>query len=264
MQLPRTTWLVLLLLIIGVALYWFRPGGVEGARPEPVAATGRGFDYSQLDEVLAKAVAKDGAVDYAALRKDRASLDRFLGQLRATSPGNAGHRFKSSADRLAYYLNAYNALMLAAVLDHCPLDNVQTVYVAGGLFWRVSYLLGETPTTLSDLEGKIRGVMGADPAARLGLVKAAKGSPALPTKAYRGDTVHEQLAAHAKVILELPQIMRQEGDTVHLSKIFEWYHQDFGQAPLKWIERMAPGLLKGTPKTVDYLPFNWALNGHCP
>lgn len=264
MQFLRSSWLVLLLVIIGTALFWLRPGGIEGPRPAPVAPEGRGFDHSALDPILAQVARPDGTVDYAAVKAMRPALDHYLGQLRAAGPANAGHRFKTSNDRLAYYLNAYNALMLATVLDHCPIDNVQTAYVAGGLFWRVSFLLGEDLITLSDLEGQIRSVMGADAAVLLAVIKGAKGSPMLPPKAFRGETVHDALAAHARAVLKLPAFVRQEGDTVHLSKIFEWYQVDFGTAPIHWIQQRAPELLTGTPKTIVYQPFDWALNGTCP
>ena len=74
MQFLRSSWLVLVATLIGVALFWFRPGGIEGPRAEPVAAEGTGFDHSAFDAVLAQRAehaARFGAfiesLDFAAL-----------------------------------------------------------------------------------------------------------------------------------------------------------------------------------------------------
>ncbi|MCA9547934.1 MAG: DUF547 domain-containing protein [Myxococcales bacterium] len=262
MQFLRSSWLVLLATVIGVGLFWFRPGGIEGPRVTPVAAEGKGFEHDAFDRVLAQALKADGTVDYAALAKDRTHLDHYLGQLAATAPGNAGHRFKTNDDRLAYYVNAYNAFVIAGVLDQCPVSDVNAHLMGGGFFWRLSFQMGQADTTLSDLEGLIRSAMGGDAAVRLALNKGAKGFPPPPAKALRGDTVHAQLAEHAQAALRLPQIARVEGDTVIVSKIFEWYARDFGDA-LPWIERTAPGLIP-PGKTARYDDFDWSLNGACP
>jgi len=117
--------------ILVCVLFWFRPGGIEGPRPDPVQQQGKGFDHSLWTQVLSRIVQPDGSIDYAALRTDSGDFDRYLGMLRGTSPGSAPHRFRSSDDRLAYYLNAYNAFVVAAIRDHCPIKNVQEEYLGG-------------------------------------------------------------------------------------------------------------------------------------
>ena len=249
--------------VLAVTLFWFRPGGVEGPRPSPVDPAGKGFSHAQLSEVLAAAVRPDGTVDYAALRAAPAALDAYLGQLRAVSPATAPHRFKTDDDRLAYYLNAYNAFMLATVRDHCPLEDVQTAYLGGGLFWRVSFLLGEEPTTLSDLESlRIRSVMNKRGAVHFAVVKGAAGFPALPTEAYEGGTLDAQLEALTARVLADERFARREGEVLVLSRIFEWYLADFDADRLAWIKARAPALGEGAT-SVRYADFDWRLNGGC-
>jgi hypothetical protein len=257
--------LVLLACAIGGALLWFRPGGIEGPRAPAVAAEGKGFDHADFTTVLAAVVGDDGLVDYAKLKADPAPLDRYLGRLRATSPENAGHRFKGDDDRLAYYLNAFNAFTLAVLRDRCPVENVNTLYPAGGLFWRVSFVMGEAEVTLGDVETQVRAVQGRDPHVHFGLNKGGRGFAPLPRAAFEGDTVRARLAEHAQAVLALPAIVKVEGNTLTVSKIFEWYINDFGDVPA-YIERTRPGTLTpgttGKP-TVTYAPFDWRLNGAC-
>ena len=114
-----------------------------------------------------------------------------------------------------------------------------------------------SPPGFADASGSV-----CDASVRLALNKGAKGFPPPPAKALRGPTVHAQLAAHAKTALRLPQIAQLDGDAVRVSKIFEWYARDFGEA-LPWIERTTPGRFpKG--KTARYADFDWSLNGTCP
>ncbi|MCA9538263.1 MAG: DUF547 domain-containing protein [Myxococcales bacterium] len=258
-----SAWLVLLAAGIAVVLFWFRPGGVSGPRPEPVPVEGKGFEHSAFTKVLQAVVGADGRVDYAALRADPGPLDHYLGQLRAVGPGNAPHRFKTHDDRLAYYLNAYNAFMLAAVRDHCPITDVQSVYPGGGLFWRISFLIGEEEVTLSALESElIRGVMQRTPAAHFALIKAAKGFPPLPREAFESSTLHAQLDALVKNALTLPQIAHREGDVLKLSELFNWYAADFDPPEKEWLRARVPALVEGDPR-VEYPPFDWSLNGDC-
>ncbi len=259
----RSSWLVLVAAVVVGILFWFRPGGIDGPRPEPVPVDGKGFDHGAFTAVLQSAVAADGAVDYAALRADPAPLDRYLGQLRAVGPGNAPHRFKTADDRLAYYINAYNAFVLAAVRDACPVSDVQSMYPGGGLFWRVDFLMGGDEITLSTLESElIRGVAQRDPAIRFALVKGAKGFPALRREAYSPEGVRGELDAVARVALDDPRIAERKGDTLVLSALFQDYAVDFVPDVETWLEQVKPALLEGDPR-VEYRPFDWSLNGAC-
>lgn len=259
----RSSWLVLVAAVVVGVLFWFRPGGIDGPRPEPVPMDGKGFDHSGLTAVLQAVVSPEGTVDYAALQADPAPLDRYLGQLRAVGPVNAPHRFKTNEDRLAYYLNAYNAFMLAAVRDACPIDDVQTMYPGGGLFWRVDFLLGEEEITLSTLESDlIRGVVRGDPSIRFALIKGGAGMPMLRRAAYDAETVREDLEAIAAAALDDPRIAERKGDVLYLSSLFQDYAVDFAPDVEGWLERVKPALVEGDPR-VEYRPFDWSLNGRC-
>src|SRR6185295_18720364 len=86
-------------------------------RPDP-------FGYDAWTALLAEVVTGDGKVDYERLRERRPLLDQFVADLGATSPESDAARFPTEEHRLAYWLNAYNAFTLHAILAEYPITSV--------------------------------------------------------------------------------------------------------------------------------------------
>jgi len=85
--------------------------------PEP-------FRYEVWSALLADIVTTEGKVDYARLAEDRDLLERVVAELGAASPESDPARFPTEEDRLAYWLNAYNAFTLHAILAEYPITSV--------------------------------------------------------------------------------------------------------------------------------------------
>ena len=93
--------------VMAVALTAFQrvqaaQGGADGPRA--------GYDLV-LDTYV-----RDGLVYYRALRQDRAKLDAFVNSLGTASVESAPRN-----DQIAFWLNAYNALVLRTVIDQYPI-----------------------------------------------------------------------------------------------------------------------------------------------
>lgn len=263
MSILRSSWLIIVAAVIFLVTFWFRPGGVEGPRPAPVEVEGKSFAHDAFTAVLSAVVDGEGRVDYAKLQSDPGPLDRYLGQLRAVGPANAPHRFKTDDDRLAYYLNAYNAFVLAGVRDHCPVESVQGLYAGGGFFWRVSFVTGGEETTLSALQNeRIRGLAERNAAVHFALVKGAAGDPPLLQAAYEPEQVQAQLEALSRRVVADPRFVERTGDVLRLSPLFRDYALDFDPSVSGWIARFAPALAVGEPK-LEYREYDNALNGRC-
>ena len=91
------------------------------------------FSHSAFNRTLAAVVDEEGRVDYPALEQMREPLDGYFAALSQISPDNRPALFASEDDRLAYWINAYNATVLVSVLDRYPLDRVTDVRPAWGL-----------------------------------------------------------------------------------------------------------------------------------
>ena len=96
------------------------------ASPPPAETTApsqKAFDqsHSGLTQVL-KGYVKDDRVDYAALKKNRAALDRYLANLEQLA--SDAFAVFSREEQYAFWINAYNAYTLKAIIDHYPLKSI--------------------------------------------------------------------------------------------------------------------------------------------
>jgi hypothetical protein len=91
--------------------------GAAAAVGQPIPSTVHPL-HRPLDELLDLYV-RDGFVYYQALRLDRGRLDRYVATL--NSPAAAALADGSTDERKAFWINAYNALVLKTVVDHLPI-----------------------------------------------------------------------------------------------------------------------------------------------
>ena len=85
-----------------------------------VVAAVADFDhtYAAYDRVLRSAVLPP-RVNYAALTRDRAALDAAVATVNGA--GTVEERLWSRAERIAFWINAYNLFTLRAIVDHYPI-----------------------------------------------------------------------------------------------------------------------------------------------
>jgi hypothetical protein len=188
------------------------------------------FDHSAWDRVLKKYVTEDGRVDYAALKENRAELDGYIAQLAARSPESHPQDFPTPAAQLAYWINAYNALMANGVLNHWPIKSVREIGVLPFAVFRAKdYTAGGKKVSLNDIEHGIIRKQFAEPRINFALVCASLGCPKLRREAFTPDRLEEQLEDSARYFLSESRNLSvdAERNRVTLSKIFDWYGSDF-------------------------------------
>ena len=183
--------------------------------------------HADYDAVLKRFVA-DGRVDYAGLKGDGASLDRYLDHIAVIAQAEFGAW--TTEEQLALLINLYNAATLKLILDHYP---VQTIKEIGRFFkgpWDqpVVRLFGET-ITLDNLEHDIIRKQFLDARIHMALVCAAKGCPPLRSEAYGAGELDAQLDDQSRVYLSGPAGLKIDRDrqVVYFSSIFKWYGKDF-------------------------------------
>ena len=207
------------------------------------------------DGVLAK-YAKPRGFDYPGLLADReARRDHrdFVAQL-ATMPEEAP---------LADWLNAYNALVVDAVLQRFPLTSVREV---PRFFRSVKYQVAGKKRSLDDLEHGIIRPRFEDPRIHVALNCGAQSCPPLHPKAFVSRTLDATLDELSRAVVGDPSFVRVEEDSLSVSKIFHWYSEDFEKeagSVLDWLKRYdAAGRLdRFTSATrLRRLPYDWKLN----
>lgn len=194
----------------------------------------RPFSLAPFDRVMRdpELVTTDGLVHYAGLKQRSQDLDAFLEQVKAISPHSNIASFSSENEALAYWLNAYNAWMLRAVLDAYPIDSVKEIEPE--VFGAKGRICGGEDLSLNEIEHEIVRKEFLDPRAHFALNCASMGCPWIPQEAFDPARLEQQLDREARRFFKDPDhlIVDVPAKTVFLSPILDWYQEDF----LKWLE----------------------------
>jgi hypothetical protein len=203
-----------------------------------------------------KFVDTEGNVNYAAIKRNPLELKALLRRIETFDAAAA-----TPDDRKAFYLNAYNILVIGEVVAHYPLKSVQKV---PGFFDRNTVSVAGDKLTLNDLETKKIREPYADPRTHFALVCGAKGCPRLNREAYVGNLLDAQLTVQARQVLQNPAFVRVDAaKKVHLSEIFKWYEADFkasGKTGVAYVNQFREGKLIPAGYKVDYYVYDWELN----
>lgn len=272
-------------------LFWFlalRPVVIGVPKELPCGFPQTGFDHNALEQLLERFVTPDGKVHYQAWHEDAAArqqLDSYLAAVARYSPENDADRFPSRADRLAYWLNAYNACVIKGVLSHWPIGSVHDVRAplelktGMGFFWRLRFVFGGREINLYDLENKVIRARFSDPRVHFVLNCASEGCPVLrpdlPTGAelepYLEKAAQDFLGERGNVTID------HAAKTLTLSAIFQWYEEEFladlarrgipaSQRSLRtWLLLFADGdrkaqLHRAADYKVRFASYDWELN----
>ena len=215
---PRLLTLCLALLLAVPAL--------TASASEPVAAAD-GFDhtYAAWDGILRKHVNSKGMVDYKVLKAAPGELDAFVKAVAEVSAEQVGAWSRDK--QVAFYINAYNALTFRTVLDAWPLASIRDIKPDP---WENSrWTVAGREVSLNWIEhSKLRGHFG-EARVHFVLVCAAIGCPRLPNRAILPATLNAQLDATTAAFFTDPAKNRVDagGGKVYVSKIMEWYGDDF-------------------------------------
>jgi hypothetical protein len=224
--------------------------------PLGAGAAQREFDHAKFDALLSSAVS-GGRVDYA---KFRASSD-FTAYL--ASLENASVASLSTDEQLAFWINAYNALVIRNVLDNPGMKRPVDVK---GFFDGRKFKVAGRSLTLNDIENTMIRAKFHEPLIHFGLVCAARSCPPLGNRAFAGRTVRAQLARNAAAYLASPYNRYDAShNRLELSKIFDWYKGDFGgDAGIREFVKKygTPQMKSGVSSStaVGFMEYDWTLN----
>ena len=160
-----------------------------------VGGTPQAGRHGALDEVLDTYV-RDGMVYYRALRSDRSRLDRYIGSFDVRPAEVASW---SRGEQIAFWVNAYNALVLRTVINAYPIQGKSPDYPQGsvrqvpGAFDVVRHPVAGQLLSLDEIETKVLAGF-EDARVFLLLGRGALGSPRLRSEAITAARLEAQLA----------------------------------------------------------------------
>lgn len=203
-----------------------RPGASAGSVPDE--ALHRPFD------ALLDVYVRDGLVYYEALRRARAALDRYVASLDVEA---ARYERWSREDRLAFWIDAYNAFVLQTVIDHYPIRGRAAEYppdsirqIPGAFDRRIFHAAGRA-VTLDAIEHTVLAEF-RDPRAYLALGRGAVGSGRLRSEAYVGERLEAQLAEMTREFVRTVRHVTIDpvAGELRVSAIFGWHAEAFAAA----------------------------------
>ena len=222
------------------------------------------FSHQDLDAVV-QAYVRNGQVNYPVIQVDR-RFPHYLDQLDRVDPTSL-----SRDDRLALWINAYNAYAIKGILDGYTPSTLVGRY---RYFIGRDYRIGGTFVNLYDLEREILIAQFHEPRIHFAIVCASMSCPKLQSWVYEGAQLNRQLDHVAREFINDPTRNRfdREKKIIFLSKIFEWFAADF-EAQAGSLSRYVaqyvadPDLahdLTATLYRVEFLDYDWSLNGTSP
>jgi len=248
---------------------------LPGIIPARAAAS---FDHGPFTRVLQTYVDDHGMVNYQDLRNsaDRAQLESYV-----TSLAQADSSRMSRQEKIALYINAYNAFTLKLIVDHYPVKSIRKIPGLSGVIglgqWsKERWVLEGRKISLNSLEHKMLRPMG-DPRIHFALVCAAKSCPPLARQAYTGSSLDDMLREQGTIFNQSAKGLQTTVDkgvlgerpTLTLSRIYKWFKADFLEAAddlagyvLPYASPEDQAFIRSHHKKlkVDYLPYDWNLN----
>ncbi len=261
----KLTPILLVILALGLIaalawwLWWPRFSGLAGAGAV-ARADGRPFFKPSPEpwaRFLRRVVDARGLVDYERAVEARADLDDYLDQVARATPA----QFARDEQRLAFYINAYNALVIEGVLFYWPIASVEDVGPLHRFFRERRYRVAGVRVSLHGLEAKV--IRQFDPRMHFALNCASASCPRLNVEPFRAESLDRQLEAAAAAFINDPRHNRYDAGekSWQLSKIFQWYADDFGgESGVRELLRRHAATPWPEDAKLSYLEYDWSLN----
>jgi hypothetical protein len=210
--------------------------------------------------IVSKYVDDHGRVAYRRLQADDMPvLSKYLASL-----GEARIEGFPEKEQLAFWINAYNAMIVAGILDGYSAENAFKRY---RFFKSYSQVIDGEERTPDDIEHGIIRPRFHDARTHFALVCASSSCPKLRQEAYVGDRLDAQLDDQARRFLIDPSRNRIDpaSGTLELSQIFKWFSADFARGGSTLADFLAPYLTAEQvrllrTKKPTYLDYDWTMN----
>jgi hypothetical protein len=227
--------------------------------------------YSQLNLMLSMYV-QNGKVNYKGIKESNI-LEKAIIEIESIPLKN----LKTKSELLSFWINAYNLYTIKAIVDNYPIKSINELHFFKNLYigfvfnktiWDTyKFQLDGKILTLNHIEHEILRKEFKDFRIHSAIVCASQSCPPLRSEAYSDQKINEQLNEQMKIFLsqEKKNFYDQEKDTIHLSKIFDWFEEDFTKELilLESLKSFYPETWKDkiTSKTkVKYTNYDWNLN----
>ncbi len=231
------------------------------------------FDHSNWQTILDDYLISDtdsgvNLFDYSGIIDDgREPLDEYLDAMTSADPLSLNR-----AEQKAYWINLYNAVTVAVILDNYPLvsiTNIDGKLSSFGPWDNDAVELNGIALSLNDIEHRIIRPLYNDYRIHFAVNCASIGCPNLAAQAFTSENMEQLLDTAAAEYVGHPRGVTVDGSKLQLSTLFDWYGSDFGSSQKQILETLSKHANPETKNALltfsgdpDYF-YDWALNGYC-
>ncbi|MFZ6052001.1 DUF547 domain-containing protein [Halocola ammonii] len=206
------------------------------------------------DELLQKYVSNDGMVDYSGFKNDP-RFSRYITVLQKMTPQSDW----SDEEKMAYWINAYNAFAIKLVTENHPLKSIMDLEKP---FEKKFIKIGSRTFSLNEIENEMLRKPFGDPRIHFGVNCASISCPKLSNRAFTAENIDQQLEKLTTEFVNNSEKNRITSNAVAVSKIFEWYKEDFTKngSLIDWLNKYSKTEISADA-SVSYKEYDWNLNG---
>ena len=208
------------------------------------------------NELLQKHVSANGNVNYKSFKIDHKKLLEYINIL-AILKSKPEFDSISREEKLAFWINAYNALTIDLIIKNYPVKSIKDIKNP----WEQRlWQFGDKWYNLEDIEHKILRKMD-EPRIHFAIVCASYSCPKLQNTAFTADNLEEQLTMASQEFLSDTNRNEISENTLKLSKIFRWFDKDFEQngSLIDFLNKYSNVTISAKAK-ISYKDYNWDLN----
>jgi len=211
-------------------------------------------DHSAWDQILILNVTDDGLVDYDAVTADIPVFYKYFRYLQNVAPESNW----SKEEKLAYWLNVYNATVMKMIIDEYPIESINQLE---NPWKRKAFKSKGIRYSLDNIEHDILRKFG-DPRIHFLLNCGSMSSPRLWNRAYTSQNIEYALDDRTREFINDPQRNQINSGTVRISQLFEWYADDFTSNHIDMIEfiNQYATVTIDKEKAKKYVTYDWSLN----
>ena len=226
-------------------------------------------------------------VDYPNLKLRRVRLDNIVNTFGQVTENQINNW--SREEQIAYWVNAYNIFTLQAIVNNYPfkrtwfswfrLSPYNSIKQISGVWTRLRWKAAGQQVTLDEIEHETLRLKYNEPRIHFVVNCAAVSCPPLRTEPIIGSRLNEQLILAARDFLKSEEGLILEASQINVSKIFDWYGEDFAEnyatisklkRPIK--EKAILGVVSSYGPTkaakiaaskqveIEFLRYDWTLN----
>lgn len=210
-------------------------------------------NYQFFETFLQKYVDENGKVNYNKINSNKVDLDKVVARFEDLKPKENW----SKNEKLAYWINAYNAYSIKLIIDNYPLKSILDISNA----WKINFInIDGSKISLDDIDYRVLKKLN-EPRIHFSINCASYSCPSLKNRAFYPDTIENELENAAITFLndsERNQISKKEAK---LSKLFDWFSADFTTQTdlVTFINQYSKVKINDKTK-ISFLDYNWSLN----